>query len=276
MEIDDQQIDEVGGNILLDVADNFSDPDGDDLSFEAVSSATGTATVVVSGSVLLITGVDVGTDTITVTASDGTLSAEDKFVVTVGNLPPEVTTEIDDQHIQTAGETILLNVAGNFTDPNGDTLSFAAVSSATGTTVSVINVSVLVITGVEVGTTAITVTASDTDTDGSTAVDTFDVTVGNRAPEVSKEIEDQHIATAPGFMSLDVSGNFSDPDGDELSFEAESDDDNTATVSVSGSTLLITGVAGGDGAATITVTATDPDEATAQDAFEVKVTAAGG
>jgi hypothetical protein len=272
MEIDDQQIDEVGGNILLDVADNFSDPDGDDLSFEAVSSATGTATVVVSGSVLLITGVDVGTDTITVTASDGTLSAEDKFVVTVGNLPPEVTTEIDDQHIQTAGETILLNVAGNFTDPNGDTLSFAAVSSATGTTVSVINVSVLVITGVEVGTTAITVTASDTDTDGSTAVDTFDVTVGNRAPE-AEEIPDTTVVGG-ALITLDVSTYFSDLDDDVLTFTAETDATGIALVAVNGSILTIIG--GNPGTATITVTATDPDEATAQDAFEVKVTAAGG
>ena len=214
MEIDDQQIDSVGGNIFLDVSGNFSDPDGDDLSFTAVSSATGAATVVVSESTLLITGVADGTDTITVTASDGTLSAEDKFVVTVGNLPPEVTTEIPDQHIQTAGKTILLDVAGNFTDPDGDTLSFAAMSDATGTaTVSVINGSVLVITGVADGTATITVTA--TDPDGANVTDAFEVTVGNRDPEVSEEIEDQHIATAPGFMSLDVSGNFSDPDGDD-------------------------------------------------------------
>ena len=233
-----------------------------------MSSATGAATVVVSESTLLITGVKDGTDTITVTASDGTLSAEDKFVVTVGNLPPEVTTQIEDLHIQTAGKTILLDVAGNFTDPNGDTLSFAAMSGAEGTTVSVINVSVLVITGVEVGTATITVTASD----GTlSAEDTFEVTVGNRDPEVSEEIEDQHMATAPGFMSLDVSGNFSDPDGDELSFTAVSGDDNTATVSVSGSKLTIIGVK--DGTTTITVTATDTADAesTAKDEFVVTV-----
>ena len=274
MRIDDQQIDEVGGDIFLDVSGNFSDPDGDDLSFTAVSSDSDSATVVVSESTLWITGVAVGTATITVEASDGSQSAEDKFVVTVGappNAAPEVTMEIDDLHIQTAGETILLDVAENFTDPNGDTLSFAAESSATGTaTVLVINGSVLVITSVADGTDTITVTASD----GTlSAKDTFAVTVGNRDPEVSEVIEDQHIATAPGFMSLDVSGNFSDPDGDELSFTAESDDEATATVSVSGSILRIIGVADGDGAATITVTATDTADAesTAKDEFVVTV-----
>ena len=32
------------------------------------------------------------------------------------------------------------------------------------------------------------------------------------------EIDDQHIATAGGFIFLDVLDNFSDPDGDDLSF----------------------------------------------------------
>ena len=269
VEIEDQQIDEVGENILLDVADNFTDPNGDELSFKAVSS-TATATVVVSESTLLIVGVADGTATITVTATDpDDAEITDAFVVTVGNVPPEVTTEIDDQHIQTVGETILLNVAENFTDPNGDDLTFTAKSDDENTAkVTVINGSVLVITGVAVGTDTITVTATDTETEGSTAVDRFEVTVGNRAPKVSEEIEDQHMATAPGFMTLDVSDNFSDPDGDDLSFDAASGADGTATVSVSGSILTIIGV--DDGTTTITVTA-DDDAATVQDMFEFTV-----
>ena len=223
-EIDDQQIDEVGGTIPLDVADNFTDPNGDELTFTAVSSATGTATVEVSGSELTITGVGDGTATITVTASDGTLSAEDKFVVTVGappNAAPEVTMAIDDQQIEEVGGNILLDVADNFSDPDGDDLSFtAAVSSATGTATVVVSGSVLLITGVDVGTDTITVTASD----GTlSAEDKFVVTVGNLPPEVTTEIDDQHIQTAGETILLNVAGNFTDPNGDDLSFGATSE-----------------------------------------------------
>ena len=61
----------------LDVSDNFSDPDDDVLTFTAMSSATGTATVGVNGPEFVIIGVADGTATITVTATDpGAFSAQ--------------------------------------------------------------------------------------------------------------------------------------------------------------------------------------------------------
>ena len=180
---------EVDASEALDVSSNFSDPDGDDLTFTAVSNDVALATVVVSGSVLTITGVADGTATITVEASDGSLIVEDEFFVAVGTPPnaaPEVTTAIEDQQIDEVGKDILLDVAGNFTDPNGDELSFEAVSSATGTATVEVSGSELTITGVKDGTATITVTASD----GTlSAEDKFVVTVGtppNAAPEVTR------------------------------------------------------------------------------------------
>ena len=251
-DIEDQHIPTAGESISLDVAGNFSDPDGDTLTFTTSITGGAATVVVINNSILFIIGVAEGTATIVVTASDGSLSVTDELVVTVGNRAPEVSEDIEDQHIPTAGRSIYLDVAGNFSDPNDDDLTFTAGSDAEATATVLVSGSVLVITGEAAGTATITVTASD----GSLSVeDEFVVTVGNRAPEVSEDIEDQHIPTAGEFILLDVSGNFSDPEGDALTFTAESDAMGVATVSVDGSTLRIIGVA--DGTATITVTASD-------------------
>ena len=53
-EIPDQTVVQ-GTSITLDVSSYFSDPDDDDLTFTAMSSATGMATVAVNGSILTIT-----------------------------------------------------------------------------------------------------------------------------------------------------------------------------------------------------------------------------
>ena len=70
-------------------------------------------------------------------------------------------------------------------------------------------------------------------------------------------------------VTLDVSGAFSDPDGEALSYRATSDASSVAGVSVSGSNVTVTGEA--PGAATITVTATDPGGLSATQTFEVTV-----
>ena len=75
----------------IDVSSNFSDPDDDDLTYTATSSAISVATVSVSGSQVTITPVTAGNATITVTASDGTLSATQSIAVTVNASVPEET-----------------------------------------------------------------------------------------------------------------------------------------------------------------------------------------
>lgn len=68
----------------VDIASNFSDPDGDALTYGAASSDTGISTVSTSGSEVTVTGVAVGNAAVTVTATDpGGLSATSEFAVTV-------------------------------------------------------------------------------------------------------------------------------------------------------------------------------------------------
>ena len=60
----------AGQSVTVDVAANFSDADGDTLTYTAVSDMTSYATVSVSGSMVTITGVAAGMATVTVTATD--------------------------------------------------------------------------------------------------------------------------------------------------------------------------------------------------------------
>ena len=70
--------------LVLDLAQAFSDPDGDVLTYAAASSSPGVAAAAVSGDTVTVTPVRFGSATITVTATDpGARSAVQRFVVTV-------------------------------------------------------------------------------------------------------------------------------------------------------------------------------------------------
>ena len=120
-----------------------------------------------------------------------------------------------------------------------------------------------------------TITVTATDPGGLSATQTFEVTVNsaNRAPTVSGAIPDQ-VLVENTEAPVDISGAFSDPDGDALRYGAASDASSVATASVSGSDLKVIGEA--PGSATITVTATDPGGLSATQTFEVTVEAGSG
>ena len=82
----------VGDTVRTDVSRYFNDPDGDALTYTARSANTGVATVSVSGSSAVVTGVSQGNSTITVTASDpGGMTVDQDFSVVVGPRPhPEL------------------------------------------------------------------------------------------------------------------------------------------------------------------------------------------
>ena len=132
---------------------------------------------------LRIVGVQAGTDQIssaeiTVTATDTTgatdLTAQDVFVVIVGNRPPELADSIAAQTL-TAGTSMTVDVAANFSDPDGDELTITAESNAAGTASVSVEGTVLTIIGSSDGTATITVTA--TDEDGATVTQDVEVTV---------------------------------------------------------------------------------------------------
>ena len=165
----------------VDVSSYFSDADGDTLSYSASSSATSKATAAVTGSNVTISGVATGSATVTVTASDGRLSATQTIAVTVvTNQTPTAEGTIPAQTVAIGTTPKTVDVGGYFNDPDGDTLTYTATSSAISKATVTISGSTVTLTGVASGSATITVTASD----GTAATtQTFAVTVGtNRAP----------------------------------------------------------------------------------------------
>ncbi|MGI9265049.1 MAG: sulfatase-like hydrolase/transferase, partial [Gammaproteobacteria bacterium] len=251
----------------LDVSSNFSDPDGDALSFGADTLPDG---LTLTGSTISGTPTQdgVGTTTVTVTATDpGTLFVTDTFDIVVANIndTPEVDTEIPNQ-TGTQGTAFSLDVSSNFSDPDGDTLSFGADALPDGLTLTGSTISGTP-TQAGTGTTTVTITATDPGT--LFVTDTFDIVVAdpNLAPEVDTEIPNQTGTQGTAF-SLDVSSNFSDPDGDTLSFGADTLPDG---LTLTGSTISGTPTQAGTGTTSVTVTVTDPSTLGVTDTFDIVV-----
>ena len=256
----------VGETVEVDAAGYFTDPDGEELTYAAVSSSTETATVGVSGSAVSVSGAAVGSLAVTVTARDpGGLAATQEFRVTVPNRPPEPVGVIEDQVVQT-DSVVAFDVAGHFADPDGQALGYSAASSDTATATATVADSSLTLEGGAVGTATVTLTARDPG--GLTAEQVFEVLVPNRPPVAVGTIADREVR-AGSSESVDVAAYFRDPDGDVLQHGATSSDSSRATVEVSGSVVTLWGVAGGS--ATVTVTATDPGGLAARQTVAVTV-----
>ena len=261
----------VGESVSVNVAGNFTDPDGNTLSFAAASSDDAVATASVSGSNVTIEGVSAGTATVTVTASDpGGLSATQSISVTVeaANQAPVAEGTIDDLGLVVGGETTV-DVAASFSDPDGDELTYAAASSDTTVATVATDGAMVTVTAVAAGSATVTVTA--TDPGELSASQEFGVTVeeANEPPVAEGTIDDQTV-DAGSSVEVDVSDNFSDPDDDELMYAATSSDEAIATVSTEGAVVTVTGVA--EGSATVTVTASDAGMLSASLEFGVTVT----
>ena len=162
----------VGTDGTLDVADYFIDPDDDVLTYGASSSDESIATVDVMGSVVTITPVASGRATITVTASDGRLSAEQTIDVIERGLP--VATGTIPAQALTVGTDGTLDVASYFADPNNAPLTYKASSSDESIAMVDVMGSVVTITPVASGRATITVTVSNS---SASAEQTIDVKV---------------------------------------------------------------------------------------------------
>ena len=256
----------VGQTATVNVAAYFSDPDGDALTYGASSSNATTAPVSMTGSVATVSAVAQGVVTITVTARDpGGLSAQLTFTVTIPNQAPVAVGAVPGQSIF-VGETVALDVAAYFSDPDGDALAFSAESSDAGVAAADVAGSVVSIEAVTQGASVVTVTA--TDAGGMSVAQPIAVTVPNRAPEPVGTIPDQTLSVGQSFR-LDISVHFDDADGDTLQFVAASSNAGVASADIDGTTMTIAAVR--PGTARITVTASDPAGLPAQHVVAVTV-----
>ena len=259
----------VGQTTTIQVAQYFSEPDGETLTYSAGTSDPAVAGVSIVGSTVTVAAQAKGTATVTIVASDpGGLSAIQSFLFTVPNREPMPVGTIDAQTIE-VGESVTLDVATSFDDPDDDALTYTAASSIPTVARTSVSGSAVTISAVGPGATTVTITA--TDDDQATATQRVRVTVPqpNRPPQRVGSIPAQQLEVGRR-TTVNAQSYFSDPDGDALIYTATSSAATVARVSVSGSIVTITGVTAGG--ATVTVTARDPEGLTATQTAQVTVT----
>ena len=166
------------------------------------------------------------------------------------------------------GETTTKRVRQFFKDPDGDALTYEAVSADESVATTSVDGPDVTVKGEKVGTTKITVTASDPDGESAEQSSNAIVTQPNRTPRVNLAIPDLEL-TVGDVVEIRLLETFTDPDGDQLTYTAESDNESVATATISSQMLTLTAVAAGT--ANISVTATDPDGLSATDEFVVTV-----
>ena len=254
----------VGESTTVNVC--FSDPNEDMLTFITAASDPGVATVAGTGSTVTVTAVSPGTALVTMIATDpGGLKAQQSFRVVVPNRPPVAVGTIADREIM-VGDSASIDVAGHFSEPDGQALTYAAAVSGSSRLAVSVEGTVVTVSAVAKGTAVVTVTV--TDPGGLMAVQSFRVTVPNRAPVAVDSIPARTIEVDQA-DTLDMSAFFADPDGDTLTYATGVSDSSRVTASVAGSALIVAAVAKGE--ATVTVTATDVEGLSAAQTFLVTV-----
>ena len=261
-----EQTIEVGARAATDVTEYFSDPDGDALAYTASSSDATVVVVSISGADLTVGPIAKGVATVTVTATDEEgLTATQSFAVTAPNRPPVAAGSMEARTIE-VDETADVDLSPYFSDPDGDVLAFTATVSDAAVVGASVDGGALTVGAVAKGEATVTVTA--TDTEGLTARQEFVVTVPNRGPLATGSIAEQTIE-AGEVADLDLSGHFSDPDDDALTFTATVSDAAVIEASIDAAVLSVSAAA--KGTATVVVTATDTDGLAATLAFAVTV-----
>ncbi len=244
----------------------FNDPNGDLLSYSAVSSNPGIAAVSAVGSAVTITAVAPGEALVTVTATDPDgLKGQQIFEVQVPNRAPLASGTIP-THTIIAGQIATVNLSSYFTEPDGQPLTYSATAEDLAVTTPKVATSVLTVTAVAKGATNVTVTA--TDPGGLTATQVFQAVVPNRAPVTVGTLPHQTL-NRDEMVTVDVSVYFADPDGDQLTYSAAAATAGVVTLKVSGDHLEV--VADGRGNTEVAVAARDPEGLTASQTLAITI-----
>ncbi|AVK84061.1 hypothetical protein C3943_10985 [Lysinibacillus sp. B2A1] len=105
--------------ITINLANYFSDPQGDALTYTASSGNPSVSTATVSVSTLTLTGKEIGSVWITVNANDGEFTTSQGFALNVTNTAPTVSVTSPNANM-TLYENDIFNIAGSAADVNAN------------------------------------------------------------------------------------------------------------------------------------------------------------
>ncbi|MFZ5940838.1 MAG: BACON domain-containing protein [Bacteroidota bacterium] len=174
--------------------------------------------------------------------------------INLSNHLPEILTPVPDQTLNEHFGTSTISLAGRYSDPDLTALTLTAKSNNTGIVTVSISGTTLTLTEKGTGSTDVVVSASD----GTLVIDDlFKVTVNNvnDPPVIVNPIPDQSLLEGFGSKNIPVSGVFSDPDGNTLSYSVSSNNTAVVTASILGGNLVI--IEKGNGIATLSLCVTD-------------------
>lgn len=272
LEIPDQEM-RPRGETRLDLSAHFTDPEGDTLTFDAKSSDVSVVAASVAMSTLLLKSeVAKGQPvTVEVTASDqdgGTVTED--FKVTIRNAPPRAVGEIPHHRILSRADSTF-SLLDYFEDEDGDTLNFSAETSNDEIAeVEVSSEGDMTVSTRLIRNTPATIEVTATDRGDEEASLSFEVLVLNRPPEPTEEMQDRILS--PGdTVTVRLTDHFTDPEGDELTFNGRSTEERVVETVLDGPLLLVIGRAAGQ--SEIQVAVSDPFGGESDGSFEAIVVA---
>ncbi|MGK7910809.1 MAG: Ig-like domain-containing protein, partial [Synechococcus sp.] len=281
----------LAGNLITNTgADSDGSPDSDTLTLIGNSDpANGTVTITSDGDLTYTPDANFnGTDTFTYTISDGNGGSDTATVtVTVTDINDDPTSTSVVPQESTDGETVTLDVSGNFSDVDGTIASYSVSGLPDGLTIN----SSGVISGRinpnasdqeddDSGSQDYSVTVTATDDDGATTSQTFTYTVNNVGPDAVDDsysvnedttLSGVNVLTGPGVDvdgssdadTLTLIGN-SAPANGSVSISNTGDLTYTSNANFNGTdtfTYTISDGNGGSDTATVTVSVNDINDA---------------
>lgn len=253
-------------SISIDLNDHFADPEMGVLTYTA-SQRDSIALITLSGSIMEMIGEKIGTSFLTVIATDNAdASVELVEPFHVVNQPPEVVKPLGFTLME-LDESLTIDLNDHFTDPDGDALTYTAISSSPSViSASMLDASRVMLTAQTGGNTTITATAADP-SNASVELATV-IWVDNSPPRVVKPIDVPTLGVDENH-TIDLSEHFEDPDEEALTYTAGSSNPAIVSVTVSASSMSLTGHA--EGSITLTATATDESGASVETSTQVTV-----
>ena len=246
-----------GGTFNLNLANSFTDPDNDTLTYSVSGLPSGLTLNPLTGQITGTLGNNAssqapnGVYTLTLTASDGSVSVSQQVDLIVANPAPVSAGAAYSLPEDTSISGVLVA-----SDPDGDSFVFAiGQGPGNGSLTLNANGSFTYVPNANFsGTDSFTYQVRDSDGGVTSAVVTFTVTPVNDAPVGTPT--DPVVVPPGGPTVIDVLPGVRDPDGDPLTVVGGSADHGSVVVNPNGS-LTYTPVAGYTGADTVTYTVSD-------------------